>query len=150
MVSISWIIPGLMENKLKQVCLPVGCVPPTCFPYPVVSEGGVCLGDVCRRGVCLGQGVCPGGVSQHAMGKRPSPQMNRITDRCKIITLPQTSFAGGKLKNKACFMSANSFDVIVMKLLMHNVLSSLTAQCISNLQLSCNSCVQVLLIEEMH
>ena len=25
----------------------------------------------------------------------PPPPVNRMTDRCKIITLPQTSFAGG-------------------------------------------------------
>ena len=46
---------------------------------------GVCLGGV-PRGVCLGgvpRGVCLGGV-----------QLNRITYRCKNITLPQTSFAG--------------------------------------------------------
>ena len=32
----------------------------------------------------------------------PSPPVNRMTDRCKIITLPQTSFAG----------SNNNFDGI--------------------------------------
>ena len=30
------------------------------------------------------------------MGQTPIPCVNRITDRCKNITLPQTSFAGGK------------------------------------------------------
>ena len=29
------------------------------------------------------------------VGQTPSP-VNRMTDRCKNITLPQTSFAGGK------------------------------------------------------
>ena len=33
-------------------------------------------------------------VSQHAL--RQTPPVNRMTDRCKNITLPQTSFAGGK------------------------------------------------------
>ena len=44
----------------------------------------------------------PGGVStRHPPGSRPHPEqacpppVNRMTDRCKNITLPQTSFAGG-------------------------------------------------------
>ena len=63
--------------------------------------GGVCPGDVCPRGClhrgrCLHRGgVCLGGVSQHAMGQTSLP-VNRIMDRCKNITLPQTSFASGK------------------------------------------------------
>ena len=52
-----------------------------------------------RVGACLVPGGClPGSgggpVSQHAL--RQIPPMNRMTDRCKNITLPQTSFAGGK------------------------------------------------------
>ena len=40
-------------------------------------------------------------VSQHAlMGGVPAqvlpPAVNRMTDRCENITLPQTSFVGGK------------------------------------------------------
>ena len=31
---------------------------------------------------------------------RYSPPVNRMTDRCKNITLPQTSFAGGKYSSK--------------------------------------------------
>ena len=51
---------------------------------------------------CAGGGSAPGGsasglggggVSQHAMGQ--TPPVNRTTDKCKNITLPQTSFAGG-------------------------------------------------------
>ena len=30
------------------------------------------------------------------MGQTPPPPVDRLTDRCKNITLPQTSFAGGK------------------------------------------------------
>ena len=33
--------------------------------------------------------------SSHPPGSRHPPPMNRMTDRCKNITLPQTSFAGG-------------------------------------------------------
>ena len=40
-------------------------------------------------------GVSARGVVQHAMGQTPPPPVNRIIDRCKNITLPQTFFAGG-------------------------------------------------------
>ena len=58
---------------------------------------GVSLpGGLSAQGGCLpGGSVCPGGVSQYAMGQTPPP-VSRITDMCKNITLPQTSFAGGK------------------------------------------------------
>ena len=35
-------------------------------------------------------------ASQHALRQNPPPPVNRMTNRCKNITLPQTSFAGGK------------------------------------------------------
>ena len=78
------------QQEYKQEYIPVGCVPPACWPHPsmhcagwgclhrgclprgclpkgVSVQGGVCLGDVCP-GRCLprqvsAQGVvCPGGV----------------------------------------------------------------------------------------
>ena len=53
-------------------------------------------------GGCLPGGsawrVCPGGVYPHCM-LGYSPSMDRITDRCKIFTLSQTSFAGGNYKS---------------------------------------------------
>ena len=57
--------------------------------------GGLLWGrGVSSRGVSSG-GSPPGGVvvSQHAL--RQTPPVNRMTNRCKNITLPQTSFAGG-------------------------------------------------------
>ena len=39
----------LFPYFIKQVCIPVGCLPPACWPYPVVSEGG----GVFAEGVCL-------------------------------------------------------------------------------------------------
>ena len=65
----------------------VGCVPGGCLPRGCLPEGRLPGGGGSAQGVC---------VSQHAMGQIPLPPMNRMTDRCKIITLPQTSFAGGK------------------------------------------------------
>ena len=84
----------------KEDCIPVGCIPPACWPYlPACTvQGGVggCL--------LLEGGVCSGGVvSQHALKQTPPP-VNRMTDRCKNIILPQTSFSGG---NKACKEDAN-------------------------------------------
>ena len=139
---------------MLQECVPVGCVPLACWPYPSMHwAGGVypsmhwaggcisaCTG---QEGVypsmhwaggcipaCTGQGVCipactgrGGGVYQHALGRRVSilacpggclprgvsakvgvsaggvaapPEtigrhlpMDRMTDRCKNVTLPQ-------------------------------------------------------------
>ena len=44
-----------------------------CLPRGISAQGGVCLGDVILEGGCL-----PG-----------TPPVNRITDRCRNITLPQ-------------------------------------------------------------
>ena len=67
---------------------------------------GVCPGDVCQDGVspqvggclpkgCLPKGVClPGGVCLGKVsalldaGIHTTPPVNRMTDRCKNITLP--------------------------------------------------------------
>ena len=77
--------------------------------------GGVCSGGVCSRGMsALGGcvpgpvGVCSGGClllggctwswgrGVCSRGCQVLPPVNRMTNRCKNITLPQTSFAGGK------------------------------------------------------
>ena len=55
----------------KEESIPVGCVPPTCWPYPVVSWWG-CLpgGDVCLwfQERCLPKGVFAQGVSAKGWG----------------------------------------------------------------------------------
>ena len=59
-----------------------------------VPPGGVLLwGGLLLGGCLLLGGLLQGGVSQHAL--RQTPPVNRMTNRCKNITLPQTSFAGG-------------------------------------------------------
>ena len=60
-----------------RVYLPGGC---TCPGGGVVPAWGVVPA---RGGTCPG-GTCPG-----------TPPVDRMTDRCKNITLPQISFAGG-------------------------------------------------------
>ena len=103
---------------LKQGCIPVGCVPPACSPYPSMHcMGGVCVyrslhwtggvypsmhwagGCLPRvgclpRGVsaqcgCLPRGDLSRGVSASGLGVADTPPVNRMTDRCKNITLPQ-------------------------------------------------------------
>ena len=63
----------------------------------VSTPGGVCSWGVSAPGRCLlWGGVCSGGcllwevVSQHAL-RQTLPPVNRMTDRCKNITLATTS-----------------------------------------------------------
>ena len=70
------ICPGLLPARgiPAQLGVPArGCACP---------DGGV----PARLGVPAKGGTCPG---------TPSPPVNRMTDRCKNITVPRTSFAGG-------------------------------------------------------
>ena len=69
-------------------CPPGGCLPGGCLP------GGVCL-----RGCLPSGGVCP-------IACWDTPPVNRVTDRCKNITLSQTSFTGGT--NIYCMYICNS------------------------------------------
>ena len=57
--------------------------PPACCPYlpACTARGGSAPGGLLPGGACSG-GVSPGGVL-------PLPPVNRMTDRCKNITLPQ-------------------------------------------------------------
>ena len=73
------------------------------------------LRGVTARG-CTTPGGVPakgGGVPAKGEGYLPrhSPHVNRMTDRCKNITLPQTSFAGGKYE---CFSTTvfNFYDIL--------------------------------------
>ena len=57
-----------------------------------VSSWGLLWGDLLWGVPSWVEGLLRG-VSQHAL--RQTPPVNRMTNRCKNITLPQTSFAGG-------------------------------------------------------
>ena len=63
----------------------------------VWSQGGVCSGGVCllQRGGCLLQG---GGCGVPACTEADTPSVNRMTDRCKNITLATTSLQPGNKK----------------------------------------------------
>ena len=114
-----------LSHKIQD-CIPVGCIPHTRWPYlPACTvQGGYLVWGVCsggclvwgmsargclvrwgalsvRRGAwSLGEGGClvPGGVvSKHALRQTP-PWTEFLTHATENITLPQTSFAGGKNK----------------------------------------------------
>ena len=121
-----------------QECIPVGCVPPANSPYVYLVrgmctwsggvylvQGGVPgprggvpgLGGVSGPGGCTwswgvylvpGGGFVPGpGGGGYLVRYSPSPPLGQ-THACKHITLPQTSFAGGKNLNK----TRNVFDIL--------------------------------------
>ena len=71
------------------VC-PGGCLPRGCLPRGVSAWVGVCPGDIHP----LPHYIHPLSI---ACWDTHHP-VNRITDRCKNITLPQTSFAGSNKK----------------------------------------------------
>ena len=84
--------------------------PGGCLLWGVYSHGGVC-----SRG-CLLLGVsAPGGclllggvVSQHALRKTPPP-VNRMTNRCKNITLATTSLRPVKIYFRDCLNKVQVF-----------------------------------------
>ena len=75
-------------NNFEQECIPVGCVPPAA----VAISGGVS-----PPGIPPEQTPCKACWDTTCNACWDStPPVNRMTNRCKNITLPQTSFAGGK------------------------------------------------------
>ena len=74
-------LPGVYLPK--WVYLPGGC---TCLGAVPAQVGVPAQGDVPAWGLYLPMGGVPAQVL---------PPVNRMTNRCKNITLPQTSFAGG-------------------------------------------------------
>ena len=120
MVNLCREKPG--KNNTEQECIPVGCVPAVRRPYAGVCFPGGCLvqGGSAPRGVpglegyarggmlpggcmvwgCMVWGVYgPGGlVSQQALRQNPPPPVNRMTNRCKNITLATTSLRPVKIK----------------------------------------------------
>ena len=63
-------------NLGKQECIPVGCVPPACWPYPSMH----CTGGRGCIPACTGQGgVCPGGVCIPACNGADTPPVDRQT-----------------------------------------------------------------------
>ena len=77
-------LSGSQMAEEKQECIPAGCAPST--GVAILVGGGVCLEGCLPGGLC----VCPGGGGVPAQGVvLETPPVNRITERCKNITLPQ-------------------------------------------------------------
>ena len=92
-----------------QECIPVGCVPPAAVPSGGVSTRHPPGSTPHIPPAARHAGIPP---AMHAEIAPPcckacwdttcnacwdtTPSLNRMTNRCKNITLPQTSFAGGK------------------------------------------------------
>ena len=71
------------------------------IPGAVSAQGGVCPGVSAQEGVTVWH-------LMHA-GIHPPATVDRMTDTCKNITLPQTSFAGG---NNTFLFSCDSMEWI--------------------------------------
>ena len=101
-----------IQDKQKQECIPVGCVPAAHWPYAAVFfPGGVCLvlgGSPCQGGLPGpgGWGVfsLPGGPAR----RPPSPPVNRITDTCKNITLATTSLRPVIILSERKYLESNA------------------------------------------
>ena len=116
----------------KQDCIPVGCVPSAA----VAVSCGCLSGGVSAQG-----GVCPGGVS--AQGGVCQTPLNRITDRCKNITLPQLRADGNKLSSLGRSPLQGQNDEKYAYFNRHNSelkLNSMTENCTTVHQNSCLSC----------
>ena len=79
-----------------QECIPVGCLPPACCPGGVPGPRGVSAPEGREEGCLVWGGVCSQGGDWSGDGipactEADSPPVNRITDTCKNITLPQLS-----------------------------------------------------------
>ena len=73
------------QQRRQQECIPVGCVPSAAV---AVCWGSVCPGCVVSAWEVSAQGVSAGGVCPSACRDTSLP-VDRMTDRCKNITLPQ-------------------------------------------------------------
>ena len=104
-----------VKFHLQQIYIPVGCVPPTCRPYPSMHWVGGCVSQHALGGRCLPtEIVCLGeGVSAKGDGIHPSPgpetvtpppvnrMTSRLTDRCKNITLRAVKMITVKVQPKS-------------------------------------------------
>ena len=137
------------QQKLIQECIPVGCLPPVCWPYPSIhcARGGglsLVLGHVCPGG-CLPRGVYP----SMQWGRRPSLWTDRHLwkhNLCKLFCRAVISFTAFhgitrygdkleslcKLKHHKCIeMHENKYIVIqlhgifkmIQMMLLHSIVS---------------------------
>ena len=84
-------VPGLGDVPGPGMYLVWGCTWLGGVPGQGVPGARGVPGQGCTWSWGWGWCTCPG-----------TPPVNRMTDRCKNITLPQTSFAAGKYKCLSC------------------------------------------------
>ena len=103
---------GSKPNLIKE-CIPVRYVLPAAVAA-IRCTGGLCrVGEFSAWGGSLSGRISVwwvsvherslfgrGGVSVTETCTPPIPTVDRMTHNCEIITLPQTSFAGGKINGK--------------------------------------------------
>ena len=79
-----------------------------------VSQHALPGGCTCQGGVPAWGVYLPGGVPAQGVPAQVLPPVNRMTDRCKNITLPQTSFAGGNYRSSVLrfWMSLSLSDIL--------------------------------------
>ena len=106
----------------NQESIPVGCVPPARWPFPVVSDGEedsaqppwmqtsppdadpLGCSPLLNADTPLDADPLPrmqSPLDAEPPECRPTP-VDRMTDACENITLPQTSFAGGNNVTNSC------------------------------------------------
>ena len=95
------------NHEYEQKCIPVGCIPPAAVAVqgglpqaPLQDQAPLGPGTPQDRAPPWDQVPLPGPGTSLGPGtptlQEQAPPVNRMTNRCKNITFPQTSFAGGK------------------------------------------------------
>ena len=128
----------LLRGSARGVSAQEGCLPGVCVCTGLCVCPGlcVCLGGCLPRGVSAQEGCLPGG------GVCQTP-LNRITDRCKNITLPQLRADGNKLSSLGRSPLQGQNDEKYSYFNRHNSelkLNSMTENCTTVHQNSCLSC----------
>ena len=84
------------KNMARQECIPVGCIPPAAVAIGGFPPGTPLGPDPTRPGTPLDQiPLGPDPPTRHPSPRDQAPHCGQ-THTCKHITLPVTSFGGGK------------------------------------------------------
>ena len=95
----------MVRGACRGACMPRGVHARRCMPGECVWPEG----HVCPRGVCV-----PGGVhTRRGICAKHAPPLDRMTDACENITLPQNSFAGGNEQNFLDYLMCGHLNVLI-------------------------------------
>ena len=90
---------AIMLILVSEACIPVGCVPPACWPYPSMH----CAEGVSAWGVSAQRRCLPRGVSARVVCVADTP-CEQNDWQTGVKTLPCRNFvAGGSVKSNALF-----------------------------------------------